>query len=242
MKDLNEFSEFDVPINTYPNVINDRGMDYKILALITLYSKRKGETVCDMMEYDYSEIENHRYIYNDMIIKDMEEFEKLSNNCKKTIKRNIKKLVDCDNKVVQICKDKNGKIFYKINPYFNPNDKNSMSSFVVIDSEMLKYLINISNSDTIKIYCIFKWLLWDGKEKKYTKKKVDRYWLCKQLGLAEDSGKNLKKVGDILQNLVNNYYLKREKQNIQDKDGNYKTVYFYEVCSYEYWKENYRKK
>ena len=45
-------------------------------------------------------------IYKFFTAKNMEEFEQLSNNCKKTIKRNIKKLVDCDNKVVQVCKDK----------------------------------------------------------------------------------------------------------------------------------------
>lgn len=234
---MDEDKIWSVPINTEPNVIGDRDMNYKILALISLYSKYKGERVCDLMEYDYSEIENHRYIYQDYIIENKEELEKESRNSIKTIRRNIKKLIECDNKVIQVCRDKNGKVFYKINPYFNPNDKNSMGNFVTIDSDILRYLINTTNSDVIKVYCIFKWLLWDNKNKTYVSKRVDRYWLCKQLGLNENYEKNLQKVTDILKSLQRNKLLKRRKENILDIDGKYKTVYFYQMCTYDEWKE-----
>ena len=129
---MDEDKIWSVPINTEPNVIGDRDMNYKILALISLYSKYKGERVCDLMEYDYSEIENHRYIYQDYIIENKEELEKESMNSIKTIRRNIKKLIECDNKVIQVCRDKNGKVFYKINPYFNPNDKKN--NFTVLET------------------------------------------------------------------------------------------------------------
>lgn len=234
---MDEDKIWSVPINTEPNVIGDRDMNYKILALISLYSKYKGERVCDLMEYDYSEIENHRYIYQDYIIENKEELEKESRNSIKTIRRNIKKLIECDNKVIQVCRDKNGKVFYKINPYFNPNDKSSMGNFVTIDSDILRYLINTTNSDVIKVYCIFKWLLWDNKNKTYISKRVDRYWLCKQLGLNENYEKNLQKVTDILKSLQRNKLLKRRKENILDVDGKYKTVYFYQMCTYDEWKE-----
>ena len=234
---MDEDKIWSVPINTEPNVIGDRDMNYKILALISLYSKYKGERVCDLMEYDYSEIENHRYIYQDYIIENKEELEKESRNSIKTIRRNIKKLIECDNKIIQVCRDKNGKVFYKINPYFNPNDKNSMGNFVTIDSDILRYLINTTNSDVIKVYCIFKWLLWDNKNKTYVSKRVDRYWLCKQLGLNENYEKNLQKVTDILKSLQRNKLLKRRKENILDIDGKYKTVYFYQMCTYDEWKE-----
>ena len=234
---MNDKDIWEVPINTEPTVIGDRDMNYKILALISLYSKYKGETVCDLKEYDYSEIENHRYIYQDYIIENKEELEKESKNSIKTIRRNIKKLIECDNKVIQVCKDKKGKVFYKINPYFNPNDKSSMNNFVTIDSDMLRYLVNTSNSDVIKVYCIFKWLLWDNKNKTYVSKRVDRYWLCKQLGLNENHEKNLQKVTDILKSLQRNKLLKRRKENILDVDGKYKTVYFYQMCTYDEWKE-----
>jgi len=239
-----EFNDesWNVPINTEPMVLGDRNMNYKILALVTLYSKYKGETVCDLKEYDYSEIEYHRYLYQDVLITNKEEFEMLSQNSIKTIKRNVKKLIECDNKVIQVCKDKNGKIFYKINPYFNPNDKASMGNFIVIDSDMLRYLVNISNSDTIKIYCIFKWLLWDNENKKYISKRVDRPFLCDKLGLNPTYERNLQKVTDILQNLINNYYLTRKKEHILDKDGKYKTVYCYSICDYEYWRKEIKRK
>ena len=175
-------------------------------------------------------------------ITNKEEFEMLSQNSIKTIKRNVKKLIECDNKVIQVCKDKNGKIFYKINPYFNPNDKASMGNFIVIDSDMLRYLVNISNSDTIKIYCIFKWLLWDNENKKYISKRVDRPFLCDKLGLNPTYERNLQKVTDILQNLINNYYLTRKKEHILDKDGKYKTVYCYSICDYEYWRKEIKRK
>lgn len=239
---MNDKDIWEVPINTEPTVIGDRDMNYKILALISLYSKYKGETVCDLKEYDYSEIENHRYIYQDYIIENKEELEKESKNSIKTIRRNIKKLIECDNKVIQVCKDKKGKVFYKINPYFNPNDKSSMNSFVTIDSDMLRYLVNTSNSDVIKVYCIFKWLLWDNKNKTYVSKRVDRYWICRQLGLNENYEKNLQKVTDILQFLVNNFYITRTKEHILDTDGKYKTVYFYKICNYEYWKTEVKRK
>ena len=234
----NKNESWNCPLNT--EYINDKNMDYKILAIMTLYSNYKGEEVCNNYDYDISEIEYHRYLYekgNNSIWSNKEEIEKLSNSKIKNIKRGIKKLAECNNEVVIVCKDKEDRVFYKIYPY--ANKEQGMGKFITIDSRMLEYLVNTSNSNTIKTYCALKILLWDNKNKCYTRKKITRDFLLRFIGLSVN-GKNLTMMGDILKSLKNNHFINRELEtetiNING-DIKVKTNYIYEINSVETWKD-----
>lgn len=234
-----------VPLPSKNNVISNKKMDYKTLGLITLISNRKTEYIEGI---DFTEEEEHRYIYEqgeNSILSNVDYIESISNNKLITIKRNLKKLADCDNDVVSYCEDEHGK-YYKIMPYTLGD--NGKLQYVTIDSRILKFLINTSNSNGIKIYCILSWVLWDNKKKCYEEKQITYNWLCKQLGLSTNSKKNLETIGDILFVFNEVGLIERRKETITEEKKGYnttvKTVYYYTLVSAEDFlknKNNYNK-
>lgn len=233
-----------LPLNTY--YIGDKSMNFETLALITLYSNYKGITICDLEELDCSEAEHHRYLYekgDNSLYSNMADMEKLSKNKRRNIKRDIKKLTECNNKVVEICKDKDGNIYYKINPYANDEEGTKMKGFVTIDSRMLQYLIHVGNSNVIKTYCAIKILLWDNKEKCYIQRVLTRDFLLKFIGLS-NCEKNLQQMTDILKSLIANGFIKRERYIHQDTiNGEIitKDTYKYELMTTQQWLDFYKK-
>ena len=239
---INKKEGWNCPMNT--EYIKDKKMDYETLGLITLYSNYKGEVVCDNEGLSISEVEYHRYIYergSNSINSNMRNMEKLSKNKRRNIKRNIKKLTECNNKVVEVCSDINGNIYYKINPYANNNE--GMGKFVVINNKMLEYLIHTGNSNMIKTYCMIKVLLWDDKNKCYIKRQITRDFLLKQIGLS-NCEKNLQQMTDILKSLTANNFIKREKNvNVTEVNGEgvVRVMYTYELVDDEEWFKYYKK-
>ena len=239
---INKKEGWNCPMNT--EYIKDKKMDYETLGLITLYSNYKGEVVCDNEGLSISEVEYHRYIYekgNNSINSNMKNMEKISKNKRRNIKRNIKKLTECNNRVVEVCSDINGNIYYKINPYANSNE--GMGKFVVINNKMLEYLIHTGNSNMIKTYCMIKILLWDDKNKCYIERQLTREFLLKQIGLSE-SGKNITMMGNILKSLVANGFIKRKKiTHVKEINGEsiVKTNYIYELTTDDEWFKYYKK-
>lgn len=229
--------ETEFPMNT--EYTDSRNMDFKTLGLITLYSKFKGKTVCELEGYDYSEIENHRYLYDSEINEQKKALESLSNNKIRTIKRNINKLASCNNNVVvQMSKD--GSIYYKINPY--AQNGNGMGKFVTIEESILRYLVNVYNSNTIKVYCTIKWLLYDKDKRCFVKRQLTRDFLCRQIGLSVSSKNNLQVMTDILNSLTASGLIKRTmKANTEATKENgqtqTKTIYEYEIATVEEFKE-----
>ena len=244
IEDDKEDKEWRVPMST--SYINKSKqdvdyMDYKAYALLSVFSKRKSEEVCDLLGLDYSEIEEHRYIYQDYINENIEMFEDLSNWKKRNIQKQINNLVRSGNKVISANYTESGNLYYKIIPYISKEGGLSKSgTYVTIESDVLKYLIHTSNSNVIKTYCVFKWLLWNDKKKSYTEKRIDRQWICEQIGLSSSSKNNLEVVGNILKSLIEKKLIKRRKESITEFGVN-KTVYFYSICSYNEWKEHYNK-
>ena len=107
-----------------------------------LFSKRKGEEACDMLNLDYSEIEEHRFLYDNFINENMEKFEKLSDWKKQNIKKQINKLTKAGNKVVSADYTSNGDLYYKFIPYVNKENKLIKDgTFVTIESDIFKFLI-----------------------------------------------------------------------------------------------------
>lgn len=211
---------WDCPLNTV--YLSDKKMDYEVLAIMTLFSNRKGEEVCE----DISEVEYHRYLYekgDNSIWSNREKMEQLSQNSIRNIKRGIKKLAECDNDVVVVCQDERGKIYYKIYPYAR-EDKNLgiNGTFITIDSRILEYLINVGNSNTIKVYCVLKWLCKNGE------RQLTRDFLAKQIGLSIKSGKNLNTIGDILYSLDDKLIkLRKETESIDTNEGTKVKTHFY---------------
>ena len=239
---INQKEGWNCPMNT--EYIKDKKMDYETLGLITLYSNYKGEVVCDNEGLSISEVEYHRYIYekgNNSINSNMKNMEKISKNKRRNIKRNIKKLTECNNKVVEVCSDINGNIYYKINPYANSNE--GMGKFVVINNKMLEYLIHTGNSNMMKTYCMITVLLWDDKNKCYIKRQITRDFLLKQIGLS-NCEKNLQQMTDILKSLTANNFIKREKNvNVTEVNGEgvVRVMYTYELVDDEEWFKYYKK-
>ena len=239
---INKKEGWNCPMNT--EYIKDKKMDYETLGLITLYSNYKSETVCEEEGLSISDVEYHRYIYekgSNSINSNMKNMEKISKNKRRNIKRNIKKLTECNNRVVEVCSDINGNIYYKINPYANNNE--GMGKFVVINNKMLEYLIHTGNSNMIKTYCMIKILLWDDKNKCYIERQLTREFLLKQIGLSE-SGKNITMMGNILKSLVANGYIKRDRfiyQQTINGEIITKDTYIYEIVSDDEWFKIYKK-
>ena len=227
----NDFWE--VPINT--KYLNDKNMDFRILAIMTLFSNRKGEEVVD----DYRDIEEHRYIYekgDNSIMSNKKEIielfsdeNELSKNAMRRLKRGMKKLVECGNDVVMACEDEKG------NKYYIIQVKHEGKYFVKIDERMLRFLIDTSNSNVIKTYCVLKILLWNNEKQCYTKRQLTRDFLLKQIGLTNCEN-SLKAMTNILQALENHHLIKREKKVkvVETNNGTItKTLYSYELIALE---------
>lgn len=230
-----EYEGWRVPMPTEKSVITDKKMDYELLGAITLISNRKTRyAIEDLLE---EEEEEHRYIYekgDNSILSNKEFLEKATGNQMVTIKRNLRKLASCNNEVVSYCEDEHGK-YYKIMPYVFADNGNLQ--YVKIDSRILKFLIDTSSSNGIKVYCTLLWILWDKEKECYVKKQLTRDWLCKQIGLSEKSKNNLETIGNILYTFEKVGLIARDKETItvEQKGQNsiVKTVYCYTLCTVE---------
>lgn len=237
---------WDVPMNT--SFINcskkdENYMDYKAYALFMYFSKRKGKEVCDMLNLDFSEIEEHRFLYDNFINENMEKFEKLSDWKKQNIKKQINKLTKAGNKVVSADYTSNGDLYYKFIPYVNKENKLIKDgTFVTIESDILKFLINSTNSNVIKIYCFLKWFLIDQKhyektkEVRYIEKPIDRKFILKQIGLNSNSGKMASSISRDIEDMLVMTHLIERRRIVKQEFGKTKYVYYYSIVPYEEWK------
>lgn len=218
-------------------------MDYKALALFMYFSKRKSEEVCEMLGLDISEVEEHRFLYDNFINENIEKFEELSDWKKQNIRKQINKLTKAGNKVISADYTESGELYYKIMPYVDKNNQlKKDGTFVTIESDILRFLINATNSNVIKIYCFLKWFLIDQehyektKEVRYIEKQIDRKFILKQIGLNSNSGKMASSISkDIEDMLVMTHLIERRKVTKQEF-GQTKTVYYYSIVDHDEWK------
>ena len=229
-EEYGEYEEWRVPMPTEKSVIGDKKMDYELLGAITLISNRKSEYIEGL---NITDTEVHRYIYekgDNSILSNKEFLEEISGYKWDTIKRKLRKIASCGNDVVSYCEDEHGK-YYKIMPYTLGD--NGKLQYVVVDSRILDFLCRVFNSNTIKVYCVLLWKLWDNEKKCYTEKQITRDWLCKQIGLCENSEKNLSIIGDILFTFEELGLVTRRKETIAVEkrgcDTKVKTVYYYKI-------------
>lgn len=241
-----DYKEWKVPMNT--SFIDcgkqDKNyMDYKAYALFMYFSKRKSEEVCDMLGLDYSEVEEHRFLYDNFINENIEKFEDLSDWKKQNIKKQINKLTKAGNKVVGADYTSNGDLYYKFMPYVDKNNQlKKNGTFVTIESDILRFLISSTNSNVIKIYCFLKWFLMDEeyykktKKVRYIEKQIDREFICKQIGLSSKSDKTLKSISRDIEDLLVMTHLIERRAVTKREFGKTKTVYYYSIVDHDEWK------
>ena len=218
-------------------------MDYKALALFMYFSKRKSEEVCEMLGLDISEVEEHRFLYDNFINENIEKFEELSDWKKQNIRKQINKLTKAGNKVISADYTESGELYYNIMPYVDKNNQlKKDGTFVTIHSDILRFLINATNSNVIKIYCFLKWFLIDQehynktKEVRYIEKQIDREFICKQIGLSSKSDKTLKSISRDIEDLLVMTHLIERRAVTKREFGQTKTVYYYSLVDHDEWK------
>ena len=210
------------PMNSEEMHIQNKKCDYKTLAIMTLYSNMTPKE----MLYEEGTDEIYRYVYKDKIIKFTDEIEKLSKNKINTIIKNMRKLSKLDNRLVNACKSKEGKIYYKIN-YTDMEGK----SFVTIEEDILRVLINACNSNTIKIYILLKYMCRNGEVK------MTREYIASQIGLSPSKGKQI--VTDCTKILSGAGFINKRKEYVYGNE--IKCDIYYSVNDYELWKKIYNK-
>ena len=179
-----------IAMSTKKGVIDDKKMNYFYYGIANLYSKYSDENIWN-------------YLYESSLDEHKMELENLSNRKIETIKRNIRKLEKLDNKVLQR-KVYNNEIVYLI---FNKSIDGKF--YVLIEDDILRVLVNTTNNNVIKTYCILKYLLANGK------RIISRDKLLELIGLTTFE-RNLQLMTDIIDTLVDMYLIKKS-YNIEKK-------------------------
>lgn len=207
-----------LPINSSKKNMQNKKCDYRILGLMTLYSNRTPSEIS--LDEGYEEI--YRYIYKNKIEDNMEEIEILTNNKRDTIIRNIKKLAKSSNGLIIATNSPNGICYY----IHYAKDNN----YVIIEEDILKTLVNATNSNVIKVYILLKYLC------RNECKEIHRAYIAEQVGLSTNRN-NLRIISDITYVLerLKLIKVKREYKTILLDNGKeqYTQVNKYEVCTYD---------
>lgn len=207
-----------LPINSSKENMQNKKCDYRILALMTLYSNRTPNEIS--LDEGYEEL--YRYIYKNKIEDNMEEIEVLTNNKRDTIIRNIKKLAKLSNGLITATNSPNGICYY----IHYAKDNN----YVTIEEDILRTLVNATNSNVIKTYILFKYLCRNGS------KEIHRAYIAEQIGLSTNRN-NLRIISDIIYVLerLKLIKVKREYKTILLDNGKeqYTQVNEYELCTYK---------
>lgn len=226
-----------LPMNCSEVHLKNKKCDFKTLAIMTLYS-------CFENNED-EETSPHRYIYRNKIIELTDEIEELSQNTIKTIKRNIKKLADLDNALVNVYETNDGKIVYKINYKLGEMvdtgkgfRKHEKGAFVQIEQSMLKFLIDVGNNNVIKTYILLQALCESEERKNGNREKwVTREFIAEHIGLSTKCKNNLDLISNITDMLRDIDFINKKLVVFRTDNGQTKTNAYYEIVSYEEWKK-----
>lgn len=231
-----------LPMNCSEVHLKNKKCDFKTLAIMTLYS-------CFENNED-EETSPHRYIYRNKIIELTDEIEELSQNTIKTIKRNIKKLADLDNALVNVYETDDGKIFYKINYKLGEMvdtgegyRKHEKGAFVQIEQSMLKFLIDVGNNNVIKTYVLLQALCESEQRNTGCKEKwVTREFIAEHIGLSIKCKNNLDLISNITDMLRDIDLIDKRSVVFRTDNGQTRTHVYYRIVSYEEWKRRRQEK
>lgn len=154
--------------------------------------------------------ENHRYLYKNKI--DMEELAKELGIGKKTLQKNINKLIKLEYNILEV-KNTDVGVVYKLN-YGEKKNNSEYTKYVTIHHQILKVLANTFNSNTIKLYCLLNYMTDETSFKPMT-----NVWLAEQIGLSSKSKNNLDVITDIATQLELCGFIETRKENIYKWDN-----------------------
>ena len=178
-----------------------------------------------MSESKYKKGDNYRYMYKNQL--NLDEKSKEMNISVRTLQRNIKRLSELEQDVLDIIKTENG-IVYKLN--YKQDNRN----YITVHHEMLKKLSSSFNSNAIKLYCLLKYTCDENNFKQITND-----WLIQKIGLSNKKSGNQQLVHNITEDLMLTGYIQYKIKTFAE-NGCIKTIKLYKINSYEEW-FNYRK-
>lgn len=146
-----------------------------------------------------------------MELKNIEELAKELGIGKRTLQRNIKKLISLDYNILEV-KNTDMGIVYKFN-YGEQTPSGGYKKYVTIHHKMLRVLANVFSSNAIKIYCLLNYMTDEINFKTMSNK-----WLAEQIGLSADSKNNLYVITDIVTQLELCGFIETKKDNIYKWD------------------------
>ena len=174
-------------------------MEYGI---ITYYSNFKKQD-------DFGNEALFRYVYENKLKDNQEQIEKISKKKFTTVLKNIRKLVKMDNSLVVASNSPKG-IVYTINYSTEPH-----GYYITIHHEILKYLLDTSNEDALKLYVYMCYRCKKGETRLTLKE------MATAIGLSPNSNDNLQKITNITMsfdgNLINKKY---EYETVYDENTN----------------------
>ena len=213
--------DYYLPISSYDDYLQNL-KDYMEYGIITYYSNFKKQD-------DFGNEALFRYVYENKLKDNQEQIEKISKKKFTTVLKNIRKLVKMDNNLVVASNSPNG-IVYTINYSTEPH-----GYYVTIHHEILKYLLDTSNEDALKLYVFLCYRCKKG-ETKITLKEM-----ANAIGLSPNSKDNLQKITNITMSFDDNLIKKRYVyETVYDEDTNkFKTKKFcyYTIMTYEQFKD-----
>lgn len=225
-----------LPMNVYEGNLGNKKCDYKTLATMTLYSSHKKPD-----EYGN---EQYRFLYRNKVITLSDEIEDLSKNKIDTILRNIKKLSNLTGNLVNASRTNDGKIVYTINyrdgEVIRDDEgkpiKMVKGGFVLVEEDVLKFLVNISNSEDIKVYLLIKTLCeWEERNHNKSEKWITNAFICEHIGLSSNSKCSLQTISDITY-MLERVHLINKREIHTNVDGMVMRKIYYSIVPYEEWK------
>lgn len=203
------------PISSSKLNLSNKGVDYKVLLLLTLLSNRNtDEQICENGQEDA-----FRYIYRNKLKHYQDLVEDLSNTKLTTIIKTINKMSKLDCKVIGIRKTGYNDIVYDI------IYKNNNREYVTIDTKIIKTLIHSFNSNAIKVYILLSYMCKNGK------RSISRQHIINEIGLSDRSNNNHQLISDITDELHLGGYINKETKYIDYNDSKC----FYEVNNIDNW-------
>ena len=193
---MRERDNYVLPISTYEEYL--KNLDYMTYGIITYFSNKTKANESNTNDL-------FRWIYKNKLIEHQDEIEKLSKNKFNTVMKNVRKLAKMDNNLVVARNSEKGIIYY-INYYHMPHGK-----FVTIHHEILRFLLNTTNSNVIKTYVFLKYRCANGKTK------ITREEIAEAIGLSSSCRNNLTTITDITV-LLDNLLIKKTYEYITEVD------------------------
>lgn len=224
--------DYELPLSTSKEVLKDPNINYLLYGGATLISNFGGKA------NNY----NQRFLYKNKINKLSEVMKLNESRVPKTPRKidlALKKVLKSESNLYTVENTSNG-LVYKLN--YAPDG----NKYVTINHKQLRQLVIGTNEGVLKTYVLMKYLLTDydpsTKTHTFKTKKITNDYICREIGLSDQSKNNLQKISTITNMLETLGYIKKEKivetyWSEEDQAEKVKQFNQYTLCTYEEWAE-----